>query len=431
MGEILIGDCCEQLRDLPEKSVQMAVTSPPYYCLRKYCDDERQIGLEETPEEYVARLVEVFHEVRRVLRDDGTVWLNLGDSYAGSGGRGNQFGQVERGLAMYRQSSRPRDIGLKPTDLIGIPWRVAFALQRPYLQCKGCGHVAHMDQWGRFPDGRLICPACEKSEGHSINTPGWYLRSDIIWSKKNCTPEPVKSRPTRSHEFIFLLAKNKHYFYDSEAIREKGTIPAGTRGAKGSFSRRSMAGVNGRPPKYAIYDGTRNKRDVWNVATRPFKESHFATYPPDLIEPCILAGTSERGCCSVCGAPYRRVMEIHRAERDDAGRTHGLPEQRMGKTTVPERGWESSRETVGWEPTCTCNSELPPVPCTVLDPFFGAGTTGVVAKQHRRNWIGIELNPEYAEMAQKRIQGVSSAPVSLEYFAGIEGRKGKREKGEV
>jgi len=251
---ILVGDNRELLRTLPAKSIQTCVTSPPYFGLRDY-GVEGQLGLEATPDEFCAALVEVFREVRRVLKDDGTVWLNLGDSYArptakgGSGPSGKNRAYYGDNYGDAGKAGVPT--GLKDKDLIGIPWRVAFALQAD----------------------------------------GWYLRQDIIWSKPNPMPESVRDRCTKAHEYIFLLTKSPKYFFDAEAMKEDAVTPAGTKGAKGSASRKAEKGVNARPPEYANYDGTRNRRSVWTVQTRPYKGAHFATFPPDLIRPCILAGS--------------------------------------------------------------------------------------------------------------------------------------------
>lgn len=267
MTEVLValGDCLESLRMMPAGSVHTCVTSPPYFGLRDY-GHEGQIGLEDTPDAFVARLVEVFREVRRVLRDDGTLWLNLGDSYAAQRGgthqpaetlAGGKRGKTKDGERVnrdrhdgYNPTRNAPAIGLKHKDLIGIPWRVAFALQAD----------------------------------------GWYLRQDIIWHKPNPMPESTKDRCTKAHEYIFLLSKSPRYYFDHEAMKEPGVIPAGTKGAKGSAERAATPGVNSRPPEYKIYDGMRNKRSVWTVTTKPFKGAHFATFPPDLIEPCVLAG---------------------------------------------------------------------------------------------------------------------------------------------
>ena len=255
--EVIEGDVREVLKTLDDESVQCVVTSPPYWGLRDYGVDD-QLGLEATPEEYAANMVSVFQEVKRVLRKDGTVWLNLGDSYSsGSGGYDDKYmhnstsGTPSEGVRQSVAPSKP--FGLPSKNLLGMPWRVAFALQAD----------------------------------------GWYLRSDIIWNKPNPMPEPVKDRPTKSHEYIFLLTKSAKYYYDHEAIKEKGEYPAGTKAAKGSAKRYSTDLVNSRPPEYKIYDGTRNKRSVWKITTKPYKEAHFATFPEELPETCIKAGTQK------------------------------------------------------------------------------------------------------------------------------------------
>lgn len=254
INTIFLSDCITGLQSLPDKSINCCVTSPPYYGLRDYGMDG-QIGLEETPEAYIAKMVEVFREVKRVLRDDGTLWLNIGDSYSGSGGAGNQFGQLEKkGFKKYKQGNT----GLKPKDLIGIPWMLAFTLRAD----------------------------------------GWYLRQDIIWHKPNPMPESVTDRCTKSHEYIFLLSKSAKYYYDYETIREEiketnlGFISARARTASGA-----LGGKNQHNMERRDYDEIKgaNKRSVWTVTTKPFKESHFATFPEDLIAPCVLAGCPENG----------------------------------------------------------------------------------------------------------------------------------------
>lgn len=394
---IHISDCREVLRSLPDESVHCVVTSPPYWGLRDYgtakweggdpdcehrvggqvedgkapgaittgqrpgvdasrcqsCGAQRldsQLGLEQTPDEYVQSMVEVFRQVRRVLRSDGTLWLNLGDSYAaqrggtcmpaetlagGVNGKGEatDYADPKRGRLRHGQRQAHRDaaaVGLKHKDLVGIPWRVAFALQAD----------------------------------------GWWLRQDIIWSKPNPMPESVRDRCTKAHEYLFLLSKSERYYYDADAIAEPVTlttvermsqpslelqagsdrVPGKTNGPmkavlkssgnkerKGATARGCPSeGVDGSVP----WEGsTRNKRSVWTVTTQPFSEAHFATFPPALIEPCILAGCPDGG--------------------------------------------------------------------VVLDPFGGAGTTGLVADRHHRDAILIELNPEYAAMAERRIRGES------------------------
>jgi DNA modification methylase len=255
MNKIEFGDCREIMSRWKDEGVkvQTCVTSPPYFGLRDYGVDG-QIGLEQTIGEYVANMVDVFRHVWHILEDDGTVWLNLGDSYARTGGDSSKKGRHWDGRKNNPNTGHNRfagDIGLKAKDLIGIPWRVAFALQD-------------------F---------------------GWYLRQDIIWHKPNPMPESVTDRCTKSHEYIFLLSKSPQYYFDHLAIKEQGVTPAGTKGAKGSIERQNQFGVNARPPEYKIYDGMRNKRDVWTVNVRPYKGAHFATYPTALIEPCILAGS--------------------------------------------------------------------------------------------------------------------------------------------
>lgn len=329
--QILQGDALERLREMADESVQCCVTSPPYWGLRDYGVDG-QLGLEETPEQFVAAMVEVFAEVRRVLRSNGTLWLNIGDCYAsGAGDRGMApGGPALRGTAQsvrgqVRGGRKPSG-DLKPKDLVGIPWMLAFALRAD----------------------------------------GWYLRRDIIWSKPNPMPESVQDRPTSSHEYLFLLTKSRRYFYDAEAIREPATW-AGPNGAQKSphaqgFSRRSPSEERERQDKQRghgrRHDGFndrwdamskeeqqalgRNKRSVWTIATRPYAEAHFATFPPELVEPCILAGTAEGD--------------------------------------------------------------------TVLDPFAGAATTGLVATRLGRDFVGIELSPEYVVLGEERIRRWEANP---------------------
>ena len=337
--DILHGDCREVLRTLPTGIFDCCVTSPPYFGLRNY-GVSGQIGLEATPAAFVAELVDVFREVRRVLRDDGTLWLNLGDSYANDSKWGGQTSgkhvranHGDTGIGRRRQNT-----GLKSKDLIGVPWAVAFALRED----------------------------------------GWYLRKDIIWSKPNAMPESVRDRPTSAHEYIFLLSKSERYYYDADAIREAEAVPNWDDGSRvfggvnkhganiahgdRTTGRLATARKRGTPPRHAQYSSSdqsglddvargdgRNKRSVWTIATKPFAEAHFATFPPDLIEPCIKAG-----CRPVIGR--------------------------------------------------------------VLDPFGGAGTTGLVAARLQRSATLIELNPAYAEMARSRISG--DAPLFGEIHEG-------------
>jgi len=307
--QIIEGDCRDMLATLPAQSVHCCVTSPPYFGLRDYGVDG-QIGLEPTPDAFVTELVAVFQEVRRVLRDDGTVWLNLGDSYASAwpapNNRRNIIDQPMSGGKRGPQRQSKLHGCLKEKDLMGIPWRVAFALQAD----------------------------------------GWYLRQDIIWHKPNPMPESVTDRCTKAHEYVFLLSKSARYFYDADAIAEPA-IYSGITGMDGSgfkppqdFNGKHSGGSETLPPRKRVEGqdaGTRNARSVWTIATQPFKEAHFATFPPDLAERCIKAG------CPIGG--------------------------------------------------------------TVLDPFGGAGTTGLVADRLQRNAVLIELNPAYADIARRRIEG--------------------------
>lgn len=668
---IIVGDALTELRKLPSNSAHCCVTSPPYWSLRDYkCDG--QLGLEATPELYVQHLVEVFREVRRVLRPDGTLWLVLGDTYVGGG---PHHGSKGLGMqAMNRGSKTGKDYltapGLKPKDLCMIPARVALALQQPDLRCKGCGAICHQALWGRFPNGRLICPGCELSKGHTVEAPGWWLRQDIIWVKAisgvirkgSAMPESVRDRFCKSHEYIFLLTKSSRYSFDSVAVADvldsaqshkhegeheyedlqqvqtdeaddllqqerpaigwsdgrmqgvldcdsesmgsqiqqerqgqgdgdalllfkegaeneaglshevqdharttgpiqssrqaarkgrevqgpaaeirqqregkgckSGTgqavcqngqgavcqaqngdqaqapdrrsglhVDAGTMDGTQGLIRSSVRvlqptdGTPGNGPCDPAVEGrsarggeycshlpdvqrpkgqslTAMRRTAWLVSSQPFPGelcrscqgyfargfygmlsrckdhkiephdcggkieyrcptcgtwnnwlSHFATYPPKLVEPCIKAGTSERGCCPRCGAPWRRVTKREQLKRK---RPHDYV-KRTGETGTGSSCANTvagvAVETIGWQPTCKCvDGPAPdfigdrpetmiegtcsypePVPCTVLDPFAGAGTTGLVASRLGRDAILIELNPEYAVLARRRI----------------------------
>jgi DNA modification methylase len=397
MWRVLEGDCRTVLAGLEPGSVHTCVTSPPFFGLRDYGHAE-QIGLEPSPDEFVAALVDVFREVRRVLRDDGTVWLNLGDSYSGSGPSGASYESEttkrrrEQGAqdGAFRVSPTLRDRGLtyaekkpvpaagtKPKDLIGIPWMVAFALRAD----------------------------------------GWYLRSDIIWSKPNPMPESVTDRPTKSHEYVFLLSKGPRYFYDADAIREAHDGPLHApgnqaadewEGIRGAHKSKGMSGHLAEPERTWGNPAGRNKRSVWTVATQPYPGAHFATFPSKLIEPCILAGCPERACRE-CGAPWTRVVErTPMVVRPTAKREAWQAEDDHARTQTGGTMLEPpSSRTVGWEPSCA--HDAPTIPGTVLDPFTGAGTTGVVALRHDRSFVGIELNPEYVELARRRI--VDDAPL--------------------
>lgn len=455
------GDCREVLQSLPAQSVHCVVTSPPYWGLRDYGVGEMEIGLESTPELYVEHLVDVFREVWRVLRDDGTLWLNLGDSYYNY--RPGYQAQTKQSLAKhdgaiveYSGKRGLKQNGLKEKDLVGIPWRVAFALQAD----------------------------------------GWYLRSDIIWQKPNPMPESVTDRPTKAHEYLFLLTKSATYYYDADAIREPDSGIKGGRqrsAANGTFlyadkDYKTRSVGQGHDGLHKSNSAGRNKRTVWTIATQPMGYefclgcnmtytgteyrklsagsshrcttdlgeadkcggtqwkglengrlvclaceveysksavdkmpsaarcrrcnrddawgSHFATFPEKLVEPCILTGTSVGGVCPKCGAPYERIVErepmvikrsCRREEMGKQGQT-----QSSGTMVSPAKA-----TTQGWRKTCK-HLFPEPVPSTVLDPFIGSGTTAVVAQRLGRRCIGIDASETYLkDIAVKRITGVS------------------------
>ena len=325
IDKIYQGDSLEVLKTFEDNSIDCCVTSPPYYALRDYGVDG-QIGLEETPEKYIERLTAVFLGVHRVLKPNGTLWLNIGDSYAGNCSV-TSTGRCGMGEPRERIDHRVFD-GIKPKDLIGIPWMLAFSLRNA----------------------------------------GWYLRQDIIWHKPNPMPESVTDRCTKSHEYIFLLSKSQKYYFDYEAIQEESTSSAkprifGANNQKGTL-RNDIGRVYKPRTKNCQYDSqvpntmhlkgedgikdevyyVRNKRDVWSINVKPNKEAHFATYPEELVAPCILAGCPKDGI--------------------------------------------------------------------VLDPFMGSGTTGIVANKLGRHYVGIELNPEYVEMAKRRI-GLEESQLKL------------------
>lgn len=310
------GDAATVLASFPESSVDCCITSPPYWCLRDY-DHPDQIGYNEPLERYLDRLVEVFRQVRRVLCSTGTLWINVGDCYVDP---------IKESLAA--------GAGLRSKNLVGVPWRLALALQAD----------------------------------------GWYLRSDVIWHRLNAFPESVADRPSRDHEYLFLLAASERYYYDARSIREPGVIAKGTRSRVAH--RNGTIGEHGRQPWTP--DGFRGKRTVWTTATSQGSGEHYATYPIDLVEPCVLAGTSAYGRCSICHAPCVRDV--------DGG---DLP----APLTVADERWRS-----------TCSCVAPVAPCVVLDPFAGSGTTCLAAALHGRESIGIDLNPAYLATAVRRLQ---------------------------
>ena len=369
---LLNGDALEMLKTLPDESVHCCVTSPPYWGLRDYGVDG-QIGLEQTPEEYVEQMVNVFREVKRVLKPEGTLWLNLGDSYAGNCSRTStgRAGLGDKREGIYKKMGT----GLKVKDLVGIPWRVAFALQAD----------------------------------------GWLLRSDIIRAKPNPMPESVTDRPTKAHEYIFLLTKSERYFYDADAIREPHIWAQDKRNDGNAHTYSDNAKYNQRDPerqrikidRVCFHPNGRNKRTVWNITTKPYKEAHFATFPPEIPETCIKAGTSEKGCCPKCGSPWTRLMNT----LENAGHKPRLDEKHFKCGSGEHKS--SIKEFVKWQSTCSCGIDET-VPCTVLDPFAGAGTTLWVAEQLGANSIGIELNPEYCELIKKRMNGIELDLFTLE-----------------
>lgn len=376
---IFEGQCIVNMDKIPSEVIDSCVTSPPYYRLRDY-GIEGQLGLEKTPELFIAKLVEVFRSVKRILKPTATLWINIGDSY-----------------------SKNNEGDLKQKDLIGIPWMLAFALRAD----------------------------------------GWYLRQDIIWHKPNPMPESVTDRCTSSHEYLFLLSKSPIYYFDADAIKTKGKNPTddlrrltnvdeshksipskqnnGLRsktkvpsgwdtgaGSHGSYHRKGRSNA-----KYTekVFDGMANKRSVWTISTQSYSEAHFATFPEALIVDCIKAGSSEYGCCSQCGSPYKRCMtkeliptskasynskidnrDVH-ADKQDRG-------SNMSKDGL-QPGWINKTTTTGWKPTCKCNASV--VPAVIFDPFAGAFTTPVVSKKLGRNYSGCELNPAYIKIGNKRM----------------------------
>ena len=429
--------CIQTMRRMPDKFVDSVITSPPYWGLRDYntepiiiggdlnCEHEwggeicqkdnrgtqgstlaggehhfrldslrgsfckkcgawrGQLGLEPTPELYVQHLVEIFRGIRRVLKDDGTVWLNIGDSYAGSWGNygarnGNQRSRIAERWhrpayedSHYGWNGLPPTVnvpGLKPKNLIGIPWRVAFALQAE----------------------------------------GWYLRSDIIWAKPNALPESVKDRPTKSHEYIFLLTKSAKYYYDAEAIAEP--IECGSR----AFSRNNSQArkrddgkvwkglTSGRQDDYyeKVRAGEvtkRNKRDVWIVATKSFRGAHFAVFPEDLIEPCMLAGVPQF-VCKKCGKGREKIFEKKEYEKHN---TENRDLALYGENAHRSKHSPPVHSMIIGFTDCGCNVGFEPG--IVYDPFMGSGTVAKVALRAGRRFIGSELNPEYCDIANKRI----------------------------
>jgi DNA modification methylase len=449
--EYLVGDVRNVLAGLAEQSVQCIVTSPPYWGLRDYgippsvwggdpeCEHEwgneippKQqhadrdhshndmldtrgeqgskeargaelpqgaycqkcgawrgcLGLEPTPEMFIEHLVEVCRGLWRVLRDDGTFWLNLGDSYATGGGGAKVPGGGKRGFEWRGPALQPNRMkieGLKPKDLVMMPHRVALALQAD----------------------------------------GWYVRGDIVWAKPNPMPESTRDRPTRSHEYIFLLTKKSRYFYDREALKVPAKPESLARINQANFDNQTggpkdygVTGVNrNRSTRKALENFAKNPtcniRDVWNITVQPYPDAHFATFPEKIPELCIKAGTSEWGGCPQCGSPWERVVEkvastmnirIRDASKEilDKKSGHGGRAKATKKET-DNYGEEvmGSSQTLGFKPTCEC-PDNEPIPCIVLDPFAGSGTTVLVARRLGRSAIAIDINPKYKKLAKER-----------------------------
>jgi site-specific DNA-methyltransferase (adenine-specific) len=374
--KILHGSCLDRLKDLEDQSINTCITSPPYWGLRDYGEGE-QLGLEETPEAFVENLVKVFREVKRVLRDDGTVWLNLGDSYS-SGGRTTTTNQTLRGDKDYGVTRPKPSEGIKPKDLIGIPWRVAFALQAD----------------------------------------GWYLRQDIIWHKPNPMPESVRDRCTKAHEYIFLLSKSPKYYFDNEAIKEDG-VSKGVADSPGSI--KAVDGVGGSRDNIGKFKGSskRNKRSVWTITTKPFKGAHFATFPMDLIEPCVLAGCPEKVCVE-CNEPYVRQVESKRIMRNELPKDDPRYRPKVYETAYEDingkvSGGYTATKDLGLQKQCDCKTNETKSGI-VLDPFGGSGTTAQVANSHNRDAVLIELNEEYIEIAKERIAPDGDLFTEIEVF---------------
>lgn len=381
---IMVGHVLDKLAELPDESVHMCVTSPPYFGLRSYGTEPQiwpdgwrgELGLEPTPALYIEHMVAVFREVRRVLRKDTTCWANIGDSYAASGGHSGQ-GSTSRRIGRSNVNEQNRGStnipnGYKPKDLLGIPWMLAFALRDD----------------------------------------GWWLRSEITWAKKAPMPESVTDRPTCATEKVFLLTKSARYFYDAEAVKEDSEYPDDNRKSRQNpDDYKSMMGENGQlravlNPANARTYPQRNMRNFWLLGPEPFSPAHFATFPTEIPRRAILAGTSERGVCPQCSAPWERL--IKRSKGQGVRNAHGkaLTTPRHDGNAWNEndgRGFSPvETETLGWRAACHCHSR-DPIPATVLDPFLGSGTTALVADQLRRDCIGIDLKPQYAEMARDRV----------------------------
>jgi DNA modification methylase len=388
---IIIGDVREKLAELPSDHFHCVVTSPPYWALRDY-GVEGQLGLEPTVQEYVANMVAVFREVRRVLRPDGVCWVNIGDTYMssaggysdnGSRGTTSQVSAKTQSAVLSHKQRKPIE-GFKAKDRIGVPHRLVFGLQDD----------------------------------------GWYFRDEVIWHKPAPMPESVKDRTTKAHEFIFMLSKSPRYFYDVIAASEKsvGDSP-GNKSHKGAEA--YQGGDEKHRTKVGLCNMTataqRQPRSVWKIATQPLKAAHFAAYPPELVRRCLVGSVSEKGCCPTCAAPWVRATEKQRratrpgennkqhfatnwASHDGGHSTlkYNTPDNHA-KVVGNRDAYRHVTETIttGWRQSCKCEP-VDPVPCHVLDPFHGAGTTMKVCERLGLDYAGIELNPEYVQLSLER-----------------------------
>jgi DNA modification methylase len=319
-GILYYGDAIDIPTRIEKNSVHCVITSPPYWGKVAYTDNLNQLGLEKTPKLFIEQMVDIFRGIKEVLHPSGTVWLNIGDTNC------------------VPSTKREGELGMKPgvpaKNRIGIPWKLAFALQED----------------------------------------GWWLRGDNIWYRRNAPREPVKDRPTYEHEYVFLLTKKAHYFYDQVAVYQPlktGDRYAGNRRKKVTESGGMFDSGHNRKAKIA----GRNLGSVWDIPTEGRTDAHYAAFPSKLVARCIKAGTSREGCCTVCNAPYKRIIE------------------RSNEDNIPT--------TTGWEPTCKCHADKKP--CTILDPFMGRGTTALVAAELKRKWVGVELNDESCELIKQNV----------------------------
>lgn len=379
------------MKTMPDNCIHCIVTSPPYYGLRDYGVDG-QIGLEESPQAFIAKLVDVFRECMRVLHPSGVLWLNMGDSYCtGSKGRTHDASKsmLHGGLATQdacrRQPSKIHP-GWKPKDMMGMPWRLAFALQDD----------------------------------------GWYLRSDCIWAKTNAMPESVPDRPSKAHEYVFMLSKSPRYFYDQDSCRTPQKSLGKKHEGKSGYKDGHPSKQNGHVGMTRqLHPGGAAMRTIWTMPVGRTKNAHFATFPKHLVRPCVRLGSSAKGCCPTCLEPWVRVVKkIRVATRpgakskvkvpsgwDTDNGSHGTIHKdgrRLASDVTGNRDPErhcTERIPVGWKQNCKCD-EAEPVPCLVFDPFLGSGTTIQVAVEEGRRGFGIELNPKYCTFIDRRMETV-------------------------